>query len=185
MSDGVERKTIVVDACVGQIRFAGSRRAACLHAVLTICHRAAMPDTLRAEWDKNAERDPRLNQFAVRWRSDMARRGKHLPKADPRDADLRHAIDDLAREQGTGSAEDVRQIMLDDVHLLEAALASDHIVISVEGKCRRWFDRLAERVPRLRSIMWVNPEDDPEWTLAWLAAGAPHDPAHCLGHAPE
>jgi hypothetical protein len=65
---------------------------------------------------------------------------------------------------------------LKDVHLIEAALAADKIVVSLDDQARALFD-----VGELRTILWVNPVRHHPDCLAWLDEGAEPDERWRLG----
>jgi hypothetical protein len=60
-----------------------------------------------------------------------------------------------------------KEAMLKDVHLIEAALAADKIVASLDDEARRLFN-----VAELSTVVWVNPVAHHEDCLTWLADGA-------------
>ena len=66
--------------------------------------------------------------------------------------------------------------MQKDFHLLDAALATDQTIISLEEIIRGLFARATQRVGEIRDIVWVNPERmEEEEPLVWLQNGAPPD----------
>ena len=72
-----------------------------------------------------------------------------------------------------------------DLHLIEAALATDRTVASVDKKVRAFFSGEASacQVEELRTIVWVNPELEEETPILWLERGAPAEPERMLGYA--
>ena len=73
----------------------------------------------------------------------------------------------------TATTEKQAVIMEKDFHLLEAALATDGLIASLDRESRKLFERAARSVRRLRTLVWVDPtsvENDP---IGWLKAGAP------------
>jgi len=62
--------------------------------------------------------------------------------------------------------------MLKDIHLVEAALACDHVIVSLDEDARRRFARASGQVEELRRVAWVNPARDAADVLDWLRAGA-------------
>lgn len=72
-----------------------------------------------------------------------------------------------------------------DLHLLEAALAADKIVLSMDEIVRDIFSRATSRVSECRRVIWVNPERAREACIEWLIAGAPFELHRCLGHRPS
>jgi hypothetical protein len=60
-----------------------------------------------------------------------------------------------------------------DVHLVEGALVSDHIVVSLDDKVRTIFHEISGEVPSLKKIAWVNPDHFADQSREWLEVGAP------------
>ncbi len=155
------RKRLVVDACV--LRAAGttenptsSASRSVLEAILSICHRVLVTPAIETEWEEHE------SNVARAWRARMLRRGKFVT------ADVASS-DDLEAAITSGLVlETERREALKDVHLLVAARAGDHAIISLDANARRLF----ERVPgALEGVVWVDPLKTTE-TRAWLEAGA-------------
>ena len=73
------------------------------------------------------------------------------------------------------------EMMLKDAHLLEAALATDRIIASLDEVVRALFASAAEQnVREISPIMWVNPDPRLEEVRDWLAAGAREDDSRRL-----
>jgi len=175
MSQGSSR-TIIIDASIA--RSSGGEDATyplsrdCrdfLKAILTICHHAAMSPDLTEEW-KNHE-----SNWARRWRTAMVARKKLLRIQPALDTTLRSKLVALAATDREAEA------MLKDCHLLEAALATDQCVASLDEKARGLFADAAQTVKLLGRINWVNPGHAHERAIAWLENGAPPDKARQLG----
>ena len=90
--------------------------------------------------------------------------------------ELRDKIDAIIPTVG------VRREMLKDVHLLEAALATDQTVTSLNEIDREHFQSACDSIDEIRHIVWVNPDKDEEGCLAWVEAGAPPDDHRKLGY---
>ena len=61
-----------------------------------------------------------------------------------------------------------------DFHLLQAALATDQTVISLDETIRGLFKRASQQVGEIRNIIWVNPDRTAEeHPIVWLQNGAP------------
>ena len=58
--------------------------------------------------------------------------------------------------------------MLKDVHLLEAALATDRRIVSNDDEARNSYKGL----PHVRLVLWINPSRQEETAVEWLNAGA-------------
>ena len=83
----------------------------------------------------------------------------------------------------TANNADERQELLDDLLLVEAALATDRTVASLDERVRALFRRATGRVGELRAIVWVNPEQEEEEPILWLERGAPAESERMLGYA--
>jgi hypothetical protein len=146
-------RRLVIDASVvsaaGLTMKPDSRRCReFLQAVLRICHRLAMTPVLRAEWNSHQ------SLFAARWLADMRSRGKVEDFAEVMNEQLR------AEAPATVSAQK-------DLHLVEAALATDMIVISLDVRARAELS-----VPSAADVMWVHPVDEGGHVIYWLRNGA-------------
>ncbi len=93
------------------------------------------------------------------------------------DATLREQLDDVAH------SDNARDAMYKDACLIEAALATDRIVASLDEQVRELFRRATDRVGELRAIVWVNPEREEDDPILWLERGAPADSNLMLGYA--
>jgi hypothetical protein len=106
----------------------------------------------------------------------MYARRKVCQIASCRDDRLRDSIGRVA------ASENERLAMDKDCHLIEAALACDRTVISLDEARRRGFARAADSVAQLTTIVWVNPDRDDEEAIVWLEAGALPERKRQLGH---
>lgn len=114
--------------------------------VVIICHRVVVTSELEREWAVHRSR------FFVMWMSWMKRKGKLATFADCRRDDLRTAIGQL---DGPTNAE--RDAMLDDVHLVEAALVADRRIVSFDREARALFEDFASELPDAGSVVWLDP----------------------------
>ena len=78
----------------------------------------------------------------------------------------------------------IKRILLKDIHLIEAALSMDRIVVSLDEKAKFHFASLVVQLPDLNQIMWVNPVAD-ETVIEWLKEGAVPDKKRCLGYTDD
>jgi hypothetical protein len=112
------------------------------------------------EWNRHQ------SDFARQWRAGMERRGRVelvIPKLN---ADTAHSILATARDEGC------RNILEDDMHLLEAALATDRTVASLDDRARNHFAYASVTVQDIADVCWVNPGSAEERLTKWLSAGA-------------
>jgi hypothetical protein len=73
--------------------------------------------TLAAEWDRHQ------SLYAARWRAEMRTRNKVVDIADGQNEKLRNQLP-------------MSRAILKDLHLIEAALATDKIVISLDDRAQ-------------------------------------------------
>lgn len=147
-----------------------------LENVLNICHQVVMTSEIRNEWDKHQSR------FALEWRKSMVAKRKLIPlKALSLNQMLWKELEDSA------TTDKHRQQIVKDICLLEAALATDKIVISLDDKtARKYFSQAAQQIQflqdSLKDIVWVNPDHvEQEQPIVWLEKGAPYEENRTLG----
>lgn len=153
-------KRIVIDASVA--RASGNKpgtSANCrkiLESVRGASHCVVFTAPIKTEWKNHQS----LN--ASTWRTSMAAKGLICKlNPPPTNAPLRAAI-----EQRPGS-----DAMLKDCHLLEAALHTDKIVISLDDAVRKAYADLCHHYGEIKEVMWANPNEDD--TESWLKLRAP------------
>ncbi len=78
--------------------------------------------------------------------------------------------------------ESVAAIIKKDRRLIEAALATDERVASLDDRVRQHLRDQAPKLPELHSICWVNPNKPEEAPVAWLESGAPAEKSRTLGY---
>ncbi len=149
----IHSRRLVIDASVasaaGQTMAPASRRCReFLQAVLRISHHATMTPLLREEWKSHQ------SLFAKAWLAEMTSKAKVEAVADVQNEQLR------AEAPATRSAQK-------DLHLIEAALVTDRIVISLDDTAR-----VELSVPAAAEVMWVHPVDEGGHVIYWLNKGA-------------
>jgi len=174
---GKTSAALVIDATIA--RAAGETEhpvsSACrrfLQEVLKICHRVVMTPEISAEWKKHRSR------FAYGWLASMWARKKVVRLDAVEDAGLRLTIHSLEL------TDSVREAILKDIHLVEAAFATDHAVASLDETARRHFRQITEHAESLKSLVWVNPTKDNEHASDWLRQGAKAEEERQLGFNP-
>jgi hypothetical protein len=171
-------KRLVIDASIA--RSCGSPTAdrppgtTCrdfLYAVLDCEHQVVMTTEIRAEWKKHQSRN------TARWLRLMISNGQLFPIQDQLfDAELWETIPDMAK------SDQQREAMAKDILLLEAALATDRRIASLdENTARKYYKLAAQTIPKLREIVWVNPDKPAENPIGWLQSDAPADDFRMLG----
>jgi len=68
-----------------------------------------------------------------------------------------------------------------DLHLIEAALDADRIVISLDETVRALFAHAAHAVVKLREVCWCNPDQPHEAVGSWIRHGAKWEYSRRLG----
>ena len=119
-----------------------------LSEVLKISHQVVMTVALAQEWDRHQ------SLFAFRWRAEMRSRAKIVDLADIENEEVRRQVA-------------VSKAIQKDLHLVEAALATDKIVVSLD-------DRAAIQlcVEATKDVVWVNAVAEGGHALYWLRRGA-------------
>ena len=127
-------------------------------------HRVVMTPELSEEWEENQ------SKFAATWLRSMIARKRFNYVEPPVNQALHNEI------EGTATSENEIKDMQKDVHLLEAARATDQTIISLDETVRGLFARATQHVGEIRDIVWVNPERmEEEGPIEWLKNGAPPD----------
>jgi hypothetical protein len=143
-----------------------------LQAILELCHRMAMTAPIQEEWNKHQSR------FARRWRTSMMARKKIEMVEVPSDLSLEKWIKLIV------AGKRIVAIIENDSHLIEAALATDQRVASLDDEVRASLQVHHATLPGVASICWVNPNTPAERVIAWLESGAPADRFRTIGHVP-
>ena len=124
-------------------------------------HHIVMTFELSEEWDEHQ------SNFATEWLGNMiATRRFHYIEL-PQNRALYDEI------EATAVREEDINAMLKDFHLLQAALATDQSIISLDETIRGLFSRASQQVGEIRYIIWVNPDRAEEQPIRWLQNGAP------------
>jgi hypothetical protein len=181
------RKRLVIDASVGGMTGGGTVAEDTPHGRCRRCLRTVRdnqygiffhPQTWE-EWRRHR------SQYAKEWLQQMySRKGVTIKRED----EIPESVLSVRFERLTGKkvgmeilSESICAIMLKDCHLLEASLAADNIIVSLDDKVRFHFTAAAESIGEIRGIVWVNPDKEDEEVIAWLEAGAEPEPRRQLG----
>ncbi len=170
-----ESKRIVIDASIA--RSAGKAEhpvsRSCrefLEQILKICHHVVMTPDIREEWKKHRSR------FTATWLASMTARKKVcvvLPTADV------SVVEKLRKAQ---VAEKDKVAIRKDMLLVEAALATDSRVASLDEEVRSLLRAFSEQWGRIKTVAWVNPSKVEDKTIAWLSSGASPQKEQLLGY---
>ena len=125
-------------------------------------HHVVMTPELSEEWNKHQ------SNFSARWLKSMIARKRFIYVNPPQNSTLSDKI------EMTASRERDIEALQKDFHLLQAALATDQTVISLDQTIRGLFKRASQQVGEIQDIIWVNPDRTAEeQPIAWLQNGAP------------
>jgi hypothetical protein len=166
-------KRLVIDACVAQS--AGEtdhpissccRR--CLIEVERCGHHLVMSPDISVEWKKHG------SNFATRWRASMVARRRVVWLPHPLIEALRESIERIEPVR-------CRPVVRKDIHLIEAALASDRTVISRDTEALQCMRAFANIAARMQNVMWICPVVNADRIAVWLRRGAARVRSLCLG----
>ena len=130
-----------------------------------------MTPDLEEEWDRHQ------SYFASEWRVAMETEGLVYAVSPVADGDLRRGM------LSTAQSKNNRLALEKDLHLIEAARATDHTVSSLDEQVRGLLREAARVIEGIRAIVWVNPTKTTEETpIPWLQDGAPAEPQRMLGY---
>ena len=132
--------------------------------------RVVMPGQLKDEWDRHR------SLFARAWLTNMTQRGRVINDPVEPSAKMRRKIEGAAATKKKEA-----DALLKDFHLIEAAIANDRTVVSLDEIVRRLFKAAAQSVEAIRKIVWVNPVKPAEDAVGWLRGGAKAEAVRMLG----
>ena len=139
-----------------------------LATVLSIGHHVVMSEAIQEEWGRHR------SIYSLKWLTRMyGKKQVDRNKIEP-DEDLRERID-------MAVIPNHKAIVAKDVHLIEAAIATDRLITSRDERARRAFGNASANVSELKQIVWVNPTQDDEKPTDWLRDGAKTEAHRQLG----
>jgi len=130
-----------------------------LENVLKICHRLVLTSEIAGEWKRHRSR------FTYHWYAAMVARRKVVRRLQRRDPEFQSRLGE------TALADKAREAARKDLPLVEAALSSDRVVVSLDDEARNLFSQLSSVATELRGLMWVNPVRESESLTDWLRRG--------------
>jgi hypothetical protein len=131
-------------------------------------HHVVLSATQFMEWQKHQ------SGYSKRWLVRMkAKKLWHILAPEP-DSGL------AARAKKIACTEEVRQEILKDLHLLENALATDKVVLSMETNVFHLFSEHKKMLKVPQPVAWVNPTEDIDACVAWIEDGAEVGKARCV-----
>ena len=140
-----------------------------LKTLLEVCHHAVMSPDIATEWKKHE------SNWARTWRASMVARKKLHMVHPPNDLNLREQLRKSSMNEKQGEA------MIKDCHLIEAAMATDHRIASLDEAARSLFGVASYTIVQLIDITWINPGDVSEEPIEWLKQGAAPEKSRQLG----
>jgi hypothetical protein len=132
--------------------------------------RVVMSSTLRDEWEEH------MSGFTRVWLRNMTQRGRVIPRDVPPSTRMRREI--VRAAAAKRSEADALQ---KDFHLVEAAIAYDKTVVSLDEEVRRLFRAASRSVAAIKRVVWVNPVEPSEEPVEWLRGGARAETFRMLG----
>ena len=125
-------------------------------------HRIAWSDQLEDEWRRQRVQP----QFARQWLVEMERRQRVRRVGQVEPAAASAAVGTLA------DGHERKGPMAKDLHLVEAALMADRVVISNDNRARGHFRWLLAQVQGAWGVAWANPTEPADACLSCLNSGA-------------
>lgn len=165
-------RCVVVDTSIARaageskVEVSSTCRAVML-TILEVCHRVISTPATREEARRNWSR------FSRKWLTSMHARKKVERLDEVPSIDWNPAYNEMTDKQ--------RQIAEKDTFLVEAALATDRLILSLDNEARTVFCLAASRIETLSGVSWLNPTIDRDQVIHWLEEGAKADPSHQLG----
>ena len=139
-----------------------------LDTVLDVGHHVVMTKAIREEWHRH------MSRYSKRWRRRMWVRKRVVKIIGERNETLRGRID-------ASVSQDQQAMVAKDVHLVEAALATDRLITSQDERVRSALRTASNNVGELKRIVWVNPTREDEKPIDWLRDGAKTEEHRLLG----
>lgn len=140
-----------------------------LKTVRVAGHNLTMTPEIIREWNDHQ------SGFARLWRVQMESEDRICSPNVVTDIALLNKIEHTAADAG------VLRALRKDFHLIEAALATNKTVISLEHRARLHFRNACHAVEEICTVVWVNPNILEEDCLTWLTNGAEPEEQRQLG----
>lgn len=143
-----------------------------LEQVKRICHRALITKDIKDEYKRHQSR------YFRKWCKWML--GRKKLKAP--DYDKLNRVIESGLESKIKQVEDheEKEAILKDLHLIEAALAGDGIIISRDDKMAGYLKKYQDKISEFKELVWINPTKNPEEVIEWLERGAKPEEAFKL-----
>jgi len=142
------RKRIVVDADIVSVNQCSKDCRKFMNDILEICHHVVLSKPISTEWKNHQVK------YYIGWRSTMAARKKQCFIQSEQYPNIKTQIISAISVK----PEKYQISVLKDFHLIDAALATDKIIISLDNKARDAYSKLSAQVKELKQITWLNPD---------------------------
>ena len=119
-----------------------------------------MSPEIELEWNQHK------SHYASKWIVQMYGRKRVVNVGNVNDTHLRERI------RNTSKIKKEQQAMEKDCRLLEAALATDQRIVSLDKTVRKLFRHAAKAIREIQSIVWVNTDNEDDDAVNWLKNGA-------------
>jgi hypothetical protein len=133
-------------------------------------NKLVMSKTIFSEWKKHQSR------FSLTWRASIVASKRMVLVDDAENVKIRTDVERFVLNDKAKTA------VLKDIHLVEAAIQADEIVISCDNKMRELLCTLSGQSTEIKDIVWVNPVNDYESASDWLQKGCERDDVRKLVH---
>jgi hypothetical protein len=133
-------------------------------------HRVVFSPEISAEWRRHER------AFARGWRTRMIASGRVEFIKDVRSDELRERL------AAAAPSSPARRAIAKDAHLVEAAVATDRIIVSLDEEVRGHLCGVCPQVSEVREILWANPAREEEGVPSWLERGARVEKKRKLGN---
>jgi len=145
------------------------RCASFLRGMLAGHYKAVFSEKLKDEWNKHQSR------YSAKWWRSMTARKRvcYVKQTFPRLE---------VKVLTTQTQKKKKDAIEKDFHLVEAALASDQVITSLDDTVRDLLVHAATSINEIRQIVWGNPGNPEENLSQWLKAGAPTEAKRQLGY---
>jgi len=170
-----KRKVFIIDASV--LQSAGETEhpisKSCrdvLFEVYEFCHKVGLTERISDEWKHH------YSNFSKKWHRYMNGKGgiENISVTSDIEENFKEYFKNYPKERD-------ERIVFKDIHLIEAALKADKIILSRDSEAKNVFNKYAERFPILKRIRWVDPTKE-EDIKKWIKEGAPIKKKKGLGY---
>ena len=142
---------------------------AVLNVMERVGHCVVFSPEILSEWRRHER------AFARGWRTRMIASRKAEFIQETRDDKLRERL------AAAALSAPARRAIAKDAHLVEAACATDRIVVSLDEEVRGHLCGVCSQVSEVREILWANPSREEDGVPSWLERGARIEKKRKLG----